>query len=133
DKSIEKDLAALAKLDGGEVHLTSRTLDDKTWLVMTTSEQHPRRFYVWDRGKQKAAFLFASQPALESQPLVKMHPVIIKSRDGLPLVSYLSLPAAADPDGDGKPNAPVPMVLGVHGGPWARDSWGYHPLHQLLA
>ncbi|HWO18266.1 MAG TPA: S9 family peptidase [Kofleriaceae bacterium] len=133
DKSIEKDLAALGKLDGGEVFVGSRTLDDKTWIVSTTSEQHPRRFYVWDRAKQKATFLFAAQPALEQQPLVKMWPVEIKSRDGLTLVSYLTLPAAADPDGDGKANAPVPMVLFVHGGPWARDRWGYNTVHQLLA
>ncbi|MGE0870829.1 MAG: alpha/beta fold hydrolase [Kofleriaceae bacterium] len=133
DKSIEKDLAALAKLDGGEVHVGSRTLDDKTWIVATTSEQHPGRYYVWDRGKQKATFLFASRPDLENQPLVKMHPVEIKARDGLTLVSYLTLPASADADGDGKANSPAPMVLLVHGGPWARDSWGYNPLHQLFA
>jgi dipeptidyl aminopeptidase/acylaminoacyl peptidase len=64
---------------------------------------------------------------------VKMHPVVIKSRDGLDMVSYLSLPAAADPDGDGKANAPVPMVLFVHGGPWARDRWGFNRAHQMLA
>jgi len=134
DKSIEKDLAALAKLDGsGEAIVASRTLDDKTWIVASTSEQRPGRYYVWDRAKQKATFLFSVRPELEKQPLVKMWPVQLKARDGLTLVSYLSLPASADPDGDGKANAPVPMVLFVHGGPWARDSWGYHPVHQLLA
>jgi dipeptidyl aminopeptidase/acylaminoacyl peptidase len=134
DKSIEKDLAALAKLDaGGEARIASRTLDDKTWIVATTSEQRPGRYYIWDRAKQKETFLFSVQPDLEKQPLVKMWPVEIKARDGLTLVSYLSLPAAADPDGDGKANAPVPMVLFVHGGPWARDSWGFDPVHQLLA
>ena len=46
-----------------------------------------------------------------------MKPVTIKSRDGLDLVSYLTLPAGAD----GKN---LPMVLDVHGGPWARDTWG---------
>jgi dipeptidyl aminopeptidase/acylaminoacyl peptidase len=133
DKSIAKDLAALEKLDGGEVQVASRTLDDRTWIVTTTSEQHPRRFYVWDRTRQQATFLFAAQPELEKQPLVKMWPVEIKSRDGLTLVSYLTLPAAADPDGDGKASAPVPMILVVHGGPWARDRWGYNPVHQMLA
>ena len=62
-----------------------------------------------------------------------MHPVIIKTRDGLNLVSYLTLPRWPDPDGDGRPNEPLPMVLNVHGGPWARDDWGYDPEHQLLA
>jgi dipeptidyl aminopeptidase/acylaminoacyl peptidase len=134
DRSIEKDLAALEKLDGGgEVIVASRALDDRTWVVATSSEQRPGRYYLWDRGKQKATFLFSVQPELEQQPLVKMWPVEIKSRDGLTLVSYLTLPASADPDGDGKANAPVPMVLFVHGGPWARDSWGYSPVHQMLA
>jgi dipeptidyl aminopeptidase/acylaminoacyl peptidase len=49
------------------------------------------------------------------------------------MVSYLSLPAAADADGDGKPDRPVAMVLLVHGGPWGRDSWGYSAMHQMLA
>jgi dipeptidyl aminopeptidase/acylaminoacyl peptidase len=134
DRSIARDLAALAKLDGGgEAIVSSRTLADRTWVVATTSEQRPGRYYLWDRGKQKATFLFSVQPELEKQPLVKMWPVEIKARDGLTLLSYLSLPASADPDGDGKANAPVPMVLWVHGGPWARDNWGYDPVHQLLA
>jgi dipeptidyl aminopeptidase/acylaminoacyl peptidase len=133
DKAIEKDLAALAKLDGGEARITARTLDDRTWVVTTTSEQRPGRYYLWDRGKQQATFLFSVLPELDRQPLVKMWPVQIKARDGLVLVSYLTLPAAADPDGDGRANAPVPMVLWVHGGPWGRDSWGFDPVHQLLA
>jgi dipeptidyl aminopeptidase/acylaminoacyl peptidase len=58
---------------------------------------------------------------------------VIKSRDGLNLVSYLSLPPGSDPDGDGVPDKPLPMVLNVHGGPWARDSWGLNPYHQWLA
>jgi dipeptidyl aminopeptidase/acylaminoacyl peptidase len=133
DPSIQNDLDNLAKLDGGEVHIASRTLDDKRWAVVTTSEQHPAHYYLWDRAKQKATLLFAARPELEKQPLVKMTPVEIKARDGLTLVSYLSLPASADPDGDGKPNAATPMVLFVHGGPWARDTWGYNPIHQMLA
>jgi dipeptidyl aminopeptidase/acylaminoacyl peptidase len=133
DPSIQKDLDNLAKLDSGEPRVVSRTLDDKTWVVATSNEQHPAHFYLWDRAKQQGSFLFAAQPALEKLALVKMTPVEIKSRDGLTLVSYLSLPAAADPAGDGKPSAPLPMVLFVHGGPWARDFWGFHPIHQLLA
>jgi dipeptidyl aminopeptidase/acylaminoacyl peptidase len=62
-----------------------------------------------------------------------MHDVIITSRDGLPLVGYLSLPTNSDPDGDGRPDKPVPLVLDVHGGPWFRDEWGFNPNHQWLA
>jgi dipeptidyl aminopeptidase/acylaminoacyl peptidase len=133
DKSVQKDLDNLAKLDGGEPRVVSRTIDDKTWVVATTQPKRPGQYYLWDRAKQKGSFLFAAQPALAEQPLVEMHPVEIKTRDGLTLVSYLTLPASADPDGDGKANAPVPMVLLVHGGPWARDRWGYNPFHQQLS
>jgi dipeptidyl aminopeptidase/acylaminoacyl peptidase len=62
-----------------------------------------------------------------------MRPVVIKSRDGFDLVSYLTMPADAIANGGDKPARPLPMVLLVHGGPWARDVWGYNPLHQLLA
>jgi dipeptidyl aminopeptidase/acylaminoacyl peptidase len=62
-----------------------------------------------------------------------MHDRVIKSRDGLNLVCYLSLPPDTDPDNDGIPNHPLPMVLDVHGGPWARDSWGLNGYHQWLA
>jgi dipeptidyl aminopeptidase/acylaminoacyl peptidase len=133
DKSIQKDLDNLAKLDGGDVRVVSRALDDKTWVVLTTSELHPAHYYLWDRAKQAGTLLFSTRPELEKQSLARMTPVEIKARDGLTLVSYLSLPPAADRDGDGKPDHPIPLVLYVHGGPWARDSWGYSSIHQLLA
>lgn len=133
DPSIQGDLDALAKLEGGDVQILSRTLDDRTWIALTTSDQHPGRYYLWDRTKHKATLLFAARPELEHQPLAKMWPVVIESRDHLPMVSYLTLPAAADPDGDGKANQPGPLVLLVHGGPWDRDRWGYNTRHQLLA
>jgi dipeptidyl aminopeptidase/acylaminoacyl peptidase len=66
-------------------------------------------------------------------PLAAMHPVVIPARDGLELVSYLTLPRESDPDGDARPARPVPLVLLVHGGPWARDEWGWDPYHQWLA
>jgi dipeptidyl aminopeptidase/acylaminoacyl peptidase len=62
-----------------------------------------------------------------------MHAPVVESRDGLNLVCYLSLPPGSDPDGDGRPSEPLPMVLYVHGGPWARDQWGLNPYHQWLA
>ena len=65
--------------------------------------------------------------------MTRMHARIIQSRDGLDLVSYLSLPPWSDADGDGRPREPLPMVLLVHGGPWTRDTWGYDSRHQWLA
>jgi dipeptidyl aminopeptidase/acylaminoacyl peptidase len=77
--------------------------------------------------------LFANRDDLDDYPLVKMHTPVVKSRDGLDLVCYLSLPPGTDPENDGRPSSPVPMVLLVHGGPWARDAWGLNPSHQWLA
>jgi len=63
-----------------------------------------------------------------------MHPVVIKSRDGLDLVSYYTLPIGTHADdGVPRPRKPLPMVLEVHGGPWGRDNWGFNPTHQLMA
>jgi dipeptidyl aminopeptidase/acylaminoacyl peptidase len=133
DKAIQPDFDALAKVAPGDFEVLSRTLDDKAWVVGYTLDDGPVRYYRYDRKSQKADFLFTNRKALEDKPLAKMHPVVIKSRDGLDLVSYLSLPRASDPDGDGKPAAPLPMVLLVHGGPWARDGWGLNSMHQWLA
>jgi dipeptidyl aminopeptidase/acylaminoacyl peptidase len=133
DPAIADDFAALAKAAAGEFEITSRTLDDKTWTVAYIQDAGPVTYYLYDRGTKSAKYLFSTRPALEGLPLAPMHPEVISARDGLELVSYLTLPPGTDPDGDGIPSSPVPMVLFVHGGPWARDTWGYHPYHQWLA
>jgi dipeptidyl aminopeptidase/acylaminoacyl peptidase len=58
-----------------------------------------------------------------------MIPAVIKSRDGLDLVCYYTLPLNSDENGDGLPEKPLPMILYVRGGPWARDYWGLDPIH----
>jgi dipeptidyl aminopeptidase/acylaminoacyl peptidase len=126
DKSVQADLDGLVKLaEGGDFGISSTSLDFKTWLVTTSSPQHPDRYFVWDHVKRAGTFLFASRPALEKQPLVDESSQIITARDGLPLVSYLAKPTNT--------TGPVPLVMLVHGGPWARDRYGYSPLVQLLA
>ncbi len=138
DPSIKPDMDYLAGLADGEVAITSRTQDDTKWTVAYVLDNGPATTYLYERdpksGKPgKATKLFVNRPALEGQPLVKMHPVVIKSRDGMNLVSYLSLPLWADQDQDGKAEKAAPMVLFVHGGPWARDDWGFNPYHQWMA
>jgi dipeptidyl aminopeptidase/acylaminoacyl peptidase len=132
DNSIKADLDYLKTVADGEVYVTSRTLDDQHWIVVYVMDNGPVRYYHYDRAAHKAEFLFTNRKELEGQPLAKMHPVVIKSRDGLNLVSYLSLPVWTDRDGNGRPEKPLPMVLSVHGGPWYRDSWGYNPMDQWL-
>ncbi len=133
DKSIEKDLAYLGNVSPGDMEVASRTLDDKHWLVAYIIDNGPVRFYRYDREKKEAFFLFTNRKDLEGLPLARMHSVIIKARDGLPMVSYLTLPPETDIHGRARPEKPLPMVLYVHGGPWARDEWGYDPHHQWLA
>lgn len=133
DKTIQSDLDTLGKLGDGELRVASRSLDDKRWMVALVPSDGPVKYYRYDRDKKKAEFLFSSLKALEGLPLSQMHPVVIKARDGLELVSYLTLPKTSDADGNARPDKPLPMVLLVHGGPWARDVWGLNPMHQWLA
>jgi dipeptidyl aminopeptidase/acylaminoacyl peptidase len=101
--------------------------------VAFLTDDGPVRYYRYDRDANHAEYLFANRSDLDGLPLAPMHPVEITSRDGLTLVSYLTLPPGSDPDGDGRPTEAVPMVLNVHGGPWGRDDWGYDSIHQWLA
>ncbi|MBI3837813.1 MAG: S9 family peptidase [Planctomycetia bacterium] len=133
DPAIADDMSYLEKLADGELQVPSRTLDDKTWIAAYIQDDGPVRYYLYDRAKKEARFLFTNRSSLEGQPLAKMHPLVIESRDGLKLVSYLTLPKSADPAHSGRPKEPLPMVLVVHGGPWGRDTWGYDSEHQLLA
>jgi len=130
--AVAADLAFLKKELPGEFAVTSRTLADDKWTVAVASSSAPATTWLYDRKAKKLTKLFASRPALDGLPLSKMHPVEIKARDGLTLVSYLTLPPGSDPDGDGRPSAAVPMVLLVHGGPWGRDAYGFNSYHQWL-
>ena len=125
-EDIAGDIAALKQLDQGDFGITSRTRDNRTWIVAYNRDNGPPRYWVWDRDTQKGRFLFTTWPALEGMPLAEMKAVEIPTRDGLVMPSYLTVPQGSD----GKN---LPLVLFVHGGPWARDGWGYNPYHQWLA
>ena len=133
DDAVGADVAFLEKQLKGDIAVTSQTLDNSKWTVAVDPVTAPSSVWLFDRGTRALTKLYTGRPALEGMPLVAMHPVEIKSRDGKILPSYLTLPPGSDADGDGRPNAPVPLVLLVHGGPWGRDSYGYDGLHQLLA
>ena len=134
DPAIAPDLAALEKLAaGGEFIVSSRTRDDATWVVAVVRSDAPGKAYLYDRATRSSKLWYDSRPALDGLPLAPMQAREIRARDGLTLPSYLTLPKASDPDGDGKPAAPLPMVLLVHGGPWARDQFGLNGSHQWLA
>ncbi|NJC33700.1 dipeptidyl aminopeptidase/acylaminoacyl peptidase [Sphingomonas jejuensis] len=133
DPEIGRSLAYLKSNLNGDVVVTSRTDDDSKWIVAVDPVTAPPSTHLYDRRANTLTQLYVSRPELEGAPLVAMYPREIQARDGLTLPSYLTLPPGSDPDGDGRPNAPVPMVLLVHGGPWARDGFGFNGYHQWLA
>lgn len=139
DKKFEPELEALKSQlpDGTVFQLMSQTQDDKTWLLAVQSDQKSIHYHIWDRAQKSLKFLLAMNPAVDALPLVPMHPVVIKSRDGLDMVSYITLPPGYSWDAKSEAIAggegPLPMILNVHGGPWARDSWGLNTDHQLYA
>src|SRR6266446_1716354 len=126
DPSVRADFDAIGKITSGDFSIVDRDLADKTWLVSFESDRAPVRFYSWDRAKKKATFLFSNRPKLEGAPLAPIKPIEFTSRDGLKIRSYLTLPV-------GVAATNLPLVLSVHGGPWARDRWGFNPYVQLMA
>jgi len=131
--AVKKDVDLLTREVGDDFDVTNRSLDDTLWTVAADDAQAPATSYLYDRKAGKVTKLFDQRPALAKAPLVPMQSIEIKSRDGLTLVSYLSLPPGSDTNGDNVPDSPVPLVLNVHGGPWARDEYGFKSEHQWLA
>jgi dipeptidyl aminopeptidase/acylaminoacyl peptidase len=131
--AVKSDLDFLKSRLKGEISVTSRTEADDKWIVSVDPVTAPSSAHLYDRKAKTLTKLYTSRPELEGAPLAPMHPVEIKTRDGLTMVSYLTLPKGSDPDGDGRPNKAVPLVLMVHGGPWGRDVYGYDPYAQWLS
>ena len=133
DDSIAADLDRIADDQKGEFEVRSRSLDDRRWIVRYERDDGPKTYYLYERDTGELEYLFSDRPELETASLTPMHSAIVGSRDGLDLVVYYTLPVSSTGAGADRPSEPMPVVLLVHGGPWARDSWGYHPVHQLLA
>jgi dipeptidyl aminopeptidase/acylaminoacyl peptidase len=126
DPAIAGDLAALAAVDPGDLSLVGHDDTDRAWLAAYMNDDGPVRYYAYDRDTRQATFLFEHQPALAQYELAKMEPFSFTARDGLSVHGYLTFPVGVERSG-------LPAVLNVHGGPWARDTWGYNPEAQWLA
>jgi len=133
DEQTAADLEAITAELGGSLSIVATTDDMSRWIVHEDATERSGAYYLYDREDRSVSKLVDQRPELSEQTLAPMHAVEIPSRDGLTLVSYLTLPAGSDTDRDGRPDEPLPMVLAVHGGPWARDSYGYSSWHQWLA
>ena len=125
DKEIEDHLHMIKNTLKSEIKVTSRSLDDHLWVVAEMKDDGPIGFYLYQKDKKILTFLFNHREDLTKYKLAKMEGVVIKARDGLELPSYLTKPINVE--------GPVPLILLVHGGPVARDDWGYDPEAQWLA
>ncbi|HEX2191957.1 MAG TPA: prolyl oligopeptidase family serine peptidase, partial [Acidimicrobiales bacterium] len=126
DPAVADDVEALLGLSPGDPFLVGHDDSDRVWLVAYTLDDGPVRYYAWDREQGRPTFLFEHQPALSDYQLAKMEPFSFTARDGLTIHGYLTFPP-------GLPAHELPTVLNVHGGPWARDVWGFDPEAQWLA
>lgn len=127
DKELEADYNFVkSKLPGVEIGFGSSTEDEQLWLVSATSDTDPGATYLFDRKKKELTFQYRPRPKLPVEHLANMKPVRYKSTDGLEIPAYLTLPKGLEAKN-------LPAVIMVHGGPWARDYWGYDAYAQFLA
>ncbi len=126
DPAVEADLEAIQALHHGDPQPVGRDEADTTWLIAFTDDAGPVQYFSYDRPTRTGSFLFSSRPELSRYHLAQMEPFSFKARDGLTIHGYVTFP----PDGGREGLA---TVLNVHGGPQARDTWGWDPEAQWLA
>lgn len=127
DKQWEGDYQWLQKqLPNQEISMVSSTADESLMLVNGRADTDPGATYLFDRKKKTLALQYKIREKLPREALSPMKVVRYPSSDGLEISAYLTLPK-------GLPEKDLPLVVLPHGGPWARDSWGYGSMVQFLA
>lgn len=127
DEEFARDLERVrSQLPDGDVYFGSSTRDDRLQLVSVTSDVDPGATYLYDRETGAVELLYRPRPDLPTEHLARMRPVRYTARDGLEIPGYLTLPRGVEPRS-------LPTIIVPHGGPWARDMWGYDPYAQFLA
>ena len=126
DPAVKADFDVLRKDHTGFFIVINRDDADSRWVAAEIRADGPLRFYLYDRATKRAEFLFTPRTEFEQYKMTESRPVVIPARDGLKLVSYLTLPS-------GVAQRNLPLILYPHGGPWARDDWGFDPLTQWFA
>ncbi len=126
DPDVADDLAAIRALHPGDPSFDDADDTDATWLIRFTTDTGAVPFFSYDRETRTGRFLFETRPELARYELAPMEPFSFTARDGLTIHGYASFPPGAGREG-------LPTVLNVHGGPWARDAWGFDPEAQWLA
>ena len=125
DPGAVQDLADLSNYASGDVYLGGRSYGDKVLTAFFERDAESGEFVLLDRETREVRPLFKQRKALDRLKLQPLEAVTFPARDGLRLNGYLTRPVGAT----GK----VPLVLAIHGGPYARDDWGFSSTHQWLA
>lgn len=126
DPKMKADFEAIGRDVNGFIDVICRDRDDGKWIVAARRSDRPASYYTFDRATKKVVFLYDEYPAMKNYTLAAKKPVIIKARDGLELVCYLTTPSGVEAKN-------LPLVLLIHGGPWDRDDDRYDPEVQFLA
>ena len=127
DKAYEADYKWLqSKLPNREIGFVSHTSDENEWVLSAHSDVEPGEVYLFDRKAKKLALQYRMREDIPRAALAQQMPVRYKSSDGLEIPAYLTLPK-------GVPSKNLPLVVFPHGGPWARDEWGYNTFPQFFA
>jgi dipeptidyl aminopeptidase/acylaminoacyl peptidase len=115
-----------AKVQDGDIHFVSSSEDGRYLLASIVSDVDPGATYLYDRESGKVDLLYRPRPKLPTQNLSAARHVTYDARDGTPIEAYLTVPKGAGCHD-------MPAVVLPHGGPWARDTWGYNAWAQFLA
>jgi dipeptidyl aminopeptidase/acylaminoacyl peptidase len=127
DKNFEADYKLLQKkLPGKEIGFGSSTKDEKLWIIYANADTDPGSTYLFDRTSKKLTLQYQAREKLNRDYLASMKPVKYPSSDGMEIPAYLTLPKGVEARN-------LPAIIVPHGGPWARDSWGYNAFAQFLA
>jgi dipeptidyl aminopeptidase/acylaminoacyl peptidase len=126
DPKMKSDFETIGRDAPGFLDLISRDRADRKWIIAARRSDAPATYYVFDRASKRLTRLYDEHPALTQSTLAPKKGVVIKSRDGLSLPSYLTTPPGVEAKN-------LPMVLLIHGGPWYRDDASFDPEVQLLA
>jgi dipeptidyl aminopeptidase/acylaminoacyl peptidase len=127
DKAWEADYRLLQReFPGQDVSLGSSTADDRLMLITATSDTDPGERYLFDRGTKQLTLQYRVRERIPREQMAPMKAVRYPSSDGLEIPAFLTLPV-------GVPAKSLPAIVLPHGGPWARDAWGFDNLTQFLA
>ncbi len=114
------------KFPGYEVGLSGQNRNEDKLLITVSSDRSYGSYYFYDLTTGSFSKLSDISPWLKEDDLAKMKPIKYIARDGKVINGYLTLPI-------GVPAKNLPVIINPHGGPWARDEWGFNPEVQFLA